>query len=95
MVGGRNVIGLKVPLRLAGECTVKSRLKEGEVVVNLHPPPPRPPETMTIRLPNPPGYTITGVTRRDTHLQRDAEGRVWIAPVARGSEFSFAVEPVK
>ena len=36
----------------------------------------RPVETITVRLPDPPGYAITGVMIGDDELKRDADGRV-------------------
>ena len=38
--------------------------------------PPRPARRWTLRLPNPPGHVITGVTYGKVQLPRDADGRV-------------------
>jgi hypothetical protein len=54
---------------------VESRLKQGEVAVTVQSPP-RTVKVWSLRLPDPPGHTITGVRIGDEELRRDADGRV-------------------
>lgn len=54
---------------------VQSRLAKGEVVVTADRPP-RPVANYKLRLPDPPGYRITGVRIGDGEVRRDADGRV-------------------
>jgi hypothetical protein len=60
-----------------GEVTfrVLSHLSEGEVMVIVEPPP-RPVAKWQLRLPDPPGYRITGVRIGGEDVRRDADGRV-------------------
>jgi hypothetical protein len=60
-----------------GEVTfrVESRLSKGEVVVTAERPS-RPVANWGLRLPDPPGYRITGVKIGDDEVHRDADGRV-------------------
>jgi hypothetical protein len=60
-----------------GTVTVRaeSRLAKGEVVVTVDTPP-RPVGKYQLRLPDPPGYQITGVRIGDAEVPRDADGRV-------------------
>jgi hypothetical protein len=55
--------------------STESRLKEGEVRVSLKTPS-RPIGKWTLRLPDPPGYRVTGARIGDKDLRRDADGRV-------------------
>jgi hypothetical protein len=54
---------------------VQSRLDQGEVVVDVKSPP-RPVGKWQVRLPDPPGYQITGVRIGDDEAKRDDDGRV-------------------
>jgi hypothetical protein len=54
---------------------VESRLSRNEVVVTTDVPP-RPVGKFQLRLPDPPGYRITGVRIGDAEVHRDADGRV-------------------
>ena len=55
--------------------TVEPRLADGEVRVTVQAPP-RPVGKWQLRLPDPPGHTITAVKVGDDELKRDADGRV-------------------
>ena len=54
---------------------VESRLKKGEVVVTTEAPA-RPVGKWLVRLPDPPGYRVTGVRIGEEEVRRDADGRV-------------------
>jgi hypothetical protein len=71
--------------------TVKSQLAKGEVLAEVTAPP-RPVGKWTLRLPDPPGYAITGVTIGDTELKRDADGRVDLTGRTGTFTVRFAVE---
>jgi hypothetical protein len=73
---------------------VESRLKQGEVVVSVQAPP-RPVGKWTLRLPDPPGSTITGVRVGETELKRDADGRVDLTGRTGRFEVRFGVKPVE
>jgi hypothetical protein len=73
---------------------VEPRLKEGQVTVEVQAPP-RAVGKWTLRLPNPPGHTITGVKLGANELKRDADGRVDLT--GRKGKFAvvFAVRSLK
>ena len=73
---------------------VHPRLNAGEVAVDLHAPP-RPPEKWTLRLPDPPGYAITGVKAGADELKRDADGRVDLTGRRGQFRVVYSVKAVK
>jgi len=95
LVDGTEVRVEKAPTAF-GEVTVRvaSRLKQGEVVVEAEAPP-RPVGTWTLRLPNPPGHTITGVRIGADQLRRDPDGRIDLT--GRMGKFAvvFSTKPSK
>jgi hypothetical protein len=76
---------------------VDSQLKRGEVIVEVEAPS-RPVDHWTLRLPNPPGYSITCVTIGRDELKQDADGRVDLTSW-KGTKgkfpVRFAVKPVR
>jgi hypothetical protein len=79
-----------------GEVSLKvyPRVKTGEVLVEVQAPP-RPVGKWTVRLPDPPGYTITGVTIGKDELKRNADGRVDLTGRTGKFLVVFAVKPTK
>ena len=73
---------------------VRSQLIDGKVVVAVQAPS-RPAGKWLLRLPAPPGYSITGVRIADTELRRDAEGRVDLTGRTGAFEVVFAVKPAR
>jgi hypothetical protein len=71
---------------------LESRVKQGEVVVRVEAPE-RPVGRWTVRLPDPLGYTITGVRIGNDELRRDADGRVDVTGRTGTFELRFAVKP--
>ncbi|HJZ93109.1 MAG TPA: hypothetical protein VKE40_19690 [Gemmataceae bacterium] len=71
------VINVQKASSAFGEVSVRveSHLKRGEVLVTVQAPPRRL-ATWQLRLPDPPGYAITGVRIGDEEIIRDPEGRV-------------------
>jgi len=74
--------------------SVRSRLKGGKVVVAVQAPS-RPVGKWLLRLPDPPGHTITGVHSGDTELRRDPAGRVDLTGRTGTFEVVFAVKPAR
>jgi hypothetical protein len=70
---------------------VESRLENGEVTLKTEAPP-RPVRKWEVRLPDPPGYRITGVRIGDEELHRDADGRVDLTGRKGNVVVRFAVE---
>jgi hypothetical protein len=70
---------------------VESRLKDGVVTVTTQAPS-RPVGKWLLRLPDPPGYRITGVKIGDVGLKRDADGRVDLTGRTGKFEARFTVE---
>jgi hypothetical protein len=79
-----------------GELTfsVHARSKAGWVVAELQAPP-RAPARWTLRLPDPPGYTITGAKVGDTELKRDADSRVDLTGRTGKFRVVYSVKPVR
>src|SRR5262249_46914128 len=75
-----------------GSVRRESRVARGEILVKAQAPA-RAVGAWSLRLPDPPGYRITGVRVGDEELKRDAEGRVDLT--RRTGEFTvrFQVEP--
>lgn len=73
---------------------VTPRLEWGEVDVQVLAPP-RAPAKWTLRLPDPPGYTITGAKIGDDELKRDADGRVDLTGRTGRFTVVFSVKPTK
>jgi hypothetical protein len=72
--------------------SAESRLAKGEVVVEVQTPP-RPVEKWTLRLPDPPGYTVTGVRIGEAELKRDADGRVDLTGRTGRFTVQYRVQP--
>lgn len=73
---------------------VRSQLKDGKVTVAVQAPP-RPAGKWLLRLPDPPGYSITGARIGDTELRRDSAGRVDLTGRTGTFEVVFAVKPAR
>ncbi|HUR55935.1 MAG TPA: hypothetical protein VMZ71_17500 [Gemmataceae bacterium] len=73
---------------------VESRAARGEVVVDVQTPP-RPVSRWTLRLPDPPGYTITGVKVGTDELKRDTDGRVDLTGREGKFRVVYFVKPVR
>jgi hypothetical protein len=68
--------------------------KTGEVAVEVESPP-RPPSKWTLRLPDPPGYTITGAKIGTDELKRDADGRIDLTGRTGKFQVVYSVKPVR
>lgn len=73
---------------------VSSDLKAGRVEVELQSPP-RPVAKWTLRLPDPPGYTISDVKVGAASLKRDADGRVDLTGRTGTFRVIYSVKPSK
>jgi hypothetical protein len=73
--------------------SVESHVKAGDVLVEVQAPP-RPVPKWTLRLPDPAGYTITGVWIGKDELKRDADGRVDLTGRTGKFEVVYSVKPV-
>jgi hypothetical protein len=71
---------------------VESNLKKGEITVEVQSPP-RVIEKWQLRLPDPPGYEITGIKIGHDELKRDADGRVDLTGCKGKFEMRFALKP--
>jgi hypothetical protein len=76
-----------------GEMSVRtaSRLKDGEVRVAVRTPS-RPVGKITLRLPDPPGYRVSGVRIGKASMQRDVDGRVDLSGLKGEIAIRFAVQ---
>ncbi len=74
--------------------SVHARSKAGELVAELEAPP-RAPAKWTLRLPDPPGYTITGAKIGAAELKRDADGRVDLTGRTGKFQVVYSVKPVR
>jgi hypothetical protein len=71
-----------------------SALQAGEEVAAVEAPP-RAPAKWTLRLPDPPGYVITGAKVGNEELKRDVEGRVDLTGRTGKFHVIFTVKPKK
>jgi hypothetical protein len=94
LVDGKEIRVQKAPSAF-GEIhlVVKPQLKDGIVSVRFHSPVTREIDAITVRLPDPPGYVITGATMGDLALKRDGEGRVRLPAKVLTGEVTFQVKP--
>jgi hypothetical protein len=73
---------------------VESRAAKGEVVASVEAPP-RAVSKWTLRLPDPPGYTITGVKIGSNELRRGADGRVDLSGRTGKFQVVYTVKPIR
>jgi hypothetical protein len=73
---------------------VESKVKQGEVVLEVQTPQ-RPVSKWTLRLPDPPGYTISGVKVGGDELKRDGDGRVDLTGRTGKFRVTYSVKPVR
>jgi hypothetical protein len=74
--------------------SVHARSKTGEVIAEVQAPP-RPPAKWTLRVPDPPGYTVTGAKIGTDDLKRDADGRVDLTGRTGKFKVVFQVKPTR
>jgi len=96
LVDGKEIRVEKAPSAF-GEINlvVKPQLTDGLVRVRIDPRNLRPIGKLTVHLPNPSGYSISGVRIGTRELARDAEGRVEILPRDLLDDIIFRVKPLR
>jgi hypothetical protein len=96
LVDGKEIRVEKAPSAF-GEINlvVKPQLTDGLVRVRIDPRNLRPISKLTVHLPNPSGYSISGVRIGTRELARDAEGRVEILPRDLLDDIIFRVKPLR